>query len=40
MYDHLEYNANTNVDIRKEGTMLIHPSSFGQFGQKVTEKLA
>jgi hypothetical protein len=35
----LDYNVNTNVATRREGTMLIHPLNLEQFGQGVNEKL-
>jgi hypothetical protein len=35
----LEYNINTNVATKEEGTMLSHSSNFEQFNQRISEKL-
>jgi hypothetical protein len=40
MNDLLEYNTNTNAVTRGKGTKLICSSSFEQFNQEVSEKLA
>jgi hypothetical protein len=37
--DLLEYNINTNVATKGEGTMLTHPSNFERFDQRISEKL-
>jgi hypothetical protein len=37
-HDLLKYNANTIMATIEEGTMLICPSDFEQFGQGVSEK--